>query len=108
VIFDIHADRGVSGQSEFISYWLPISVVDLPGVLKWLPPASSVAFCCKDAAEQLDSRIKTILLQLGIRIVYFLDDSSVVQADRSCAPDVSARTANRELRITTTEARRRL
>jgi len=99
VIFDVHADLGVSGWSEFISYWLPISVDDLPGVLKWLPPATRVAFCCKGAAEQLDTRTKTILLQLGIGTVYFLDGSSVVQADRSCAPDVTARAANRELRI---------
>jgi len=108
VIFDVHGDGGSSGGPEFISYWLPISAVDLPGVLKWLPPASRVAFCCKGAAEQLDNRTKTILSQLGIGIVYFIDDNSVGQADRSCASEIAARTANRELRITTTLARHRL
>jgi hypothetical protein len=44
VIFDVHAERGASGWSELISYWLPISAVDLPRVLKWLPPASTVVF----------------------------------------------------------------
>jgi hypothetical protein len=97
VIFDVHSDRGVNGWSEFISYWLPISALNLPGVLKWLPPASIVVLCCKDAAEQLDARTNTILLQVGIGTVYFLDDSSVVQADRSCASHVTARAPNREL-----------
>src|SRR5579862_3714272 len=69
VIFDVHAEGSASGGSEFISYWLPISAVDLPGVLKWLPPASTVVFCCKDATEHLDNRTKTILSQLGIGIV---------------------------------------
>jgi hypothetical protein len=66
VIFDVHADRGACGWSELISYWLPISAGDLPRVLKWLPPASRVVFCCKNTTEQLGTRIKTILLQLGI------------------------------------------
>ena len=109
VIFDVHADGGASGGSEFVSHWLPISAVDLPGVLKWLPPASRVVFCCKDATEHLDTQTKTILLLLGIGIAYFLDDSSLVPAKNSCASTFATLDANQELRkITTRETRRRL
>jgi hypothetical protein len=107
VIFDVHADRGASGWSELISYWLPISGVDLPRVLKWLPPASTVVFCCRHAAEQLDTRIKTILLQLGIGTVYFLDDGQTFRPNH-CDLAVTADPTNREIRRRTlTETRRR-
>lgn len=97
VIFDVHADRGASGWSELISYWLPISVVDLPRVLKWLPPQSAVVFCCRHATEQLDTRIKTILLQLGIGTVYFQDGGQTFRPNH-CDLTVTADPANREIR----------
>jgi hypothetical protein len=97
VIFDVHADRGASGWSELISYWLSISAVDLPRVLKWLPPGSAVVFCCRHAAEQLDTRIKTILLQLGIGTVYFLDDGQTFRPSH-CDLAVTAGPANRQIR----------
>jgi hypothetical protein len=87
VIFDVHAAREASGWGEFISCWLPISAVDLPSVLRWLPPASRVVFCCKNATAQLDTHTKTILWQLGIGTVYFLSGSAVLQGNRCCGPD---------------------
>ena len=109
VIFDLHGDHVASGWAEVISCWLPISRVDLPSILKWLPSASKVVFCCREATGELDTQTKTILLQFGIRSVYFLDDSLVHQADRCCGLGVSTHSANLQLRrLTTTEARRRL
>jgi hypothetical protein len=106
VIFDVHADRGACGWSELISYWLPISAADLPRVLKWLPPASRVVFCCKNATEQLDTRIKTILLQLGIGAVYFLDDGQTFRPNH-CDLAVTADPASREIRRRTLRETRR-
>ena len=108
VIFDVHADRRASGWSELIFYRLPISAVDLPRVLKWLPPASTVVFCCRRVAERLDTRIKTILWQLGIETVYFLDDGQTFRPSH-CDLAVTADPANREMqRRTLKETRRRL
>jgi hypothetical protein len=106
VIFDVHADRGACGWSDLISYWLPISAGDLPRVLKWLPPASRVVFCCKNATEQLDIRIETILLQLGIGAVYFLDDNQTFPPNH-CDLAVTADPANREIRRRTLRETRR-
>ena len=92
-----------------VSSWLPISSVDLPGVLKWLPPATRVVFCCREATEQLDTSTKTVLLQLGIGTVYFLGDRSVFHGGRWLDPEVTTRDGNREVRkITIRETRRRL
>jgi len=109
VIFELHGDRVASGWSEVISCWLPISTVDLPAILKWLPPTSRVVVCCKDATERLDTFTKTILLQLDIRTVYFLRDSPVIKGNRWFDPEVTTRNANRELRkMTITKTRHRL
>jgi len=98
VVFEMHADHRAGACTEFISYWLPISSVDLPGVLKWLPPATRVVFCCKHATEQLDTLTKPILLQLGIKTVYFLSDSpsSKENAGLTLAPPHAIRIENYE------------
>jgi hypothetical protein len=108
VIFDVHTDRRTGGRLEFISYWLPIHIGDLPSMLKWLPPGSRVVFCCKNATEQIDMHAKCVLLRLGIKTVYFLSGSPVPEENRWLDPEVTARDDNRELRrVLTTEARRR-
>ncbi|MGA3092904.1 MAG: hypothetical protein ABSD75_30280 [Terriglobales bacterium] len=92
VIFDVHAGLGVSRWFELVPYWLPISAADLPGVLKWLPPETTVVFCCKNATEQLGGQTKTMLLQLGIGTVYFLSNNPVFQGNH-CFDPVTARDA---------------
>lgn len=96
VIFDVHADHGLSRWYESISHCLPISPCELSGVLKWLPPASRVVLCCKDATDQLGPQAKTILLQLGIGTVYFLNDTPVFQADHRGDADFITRVPSRE------------
>jgi hypothetical protein len=96
VIFDVHLDRGIGGWTELTPYWLPLSTMDLPSLLEWLPPASKVVFCCRDAALQLDARTKTTLFERGIETVYFLDESRIFEPDHSGAP-VAADQANREI-----------
>jgi len=108
-IFDIHLDRGIGEWDELASFWLPISLTDLPSMLKSLPPASLVVFCCRGAATLLDIRSKTALAQAGIGTIYFLDDSPVFQTNHGCDRELTTRDANRELRkITMRETRRAL
>lgn len=109
VIFDVHANRKTSGRLKFISHWLPISAGQLPIMLKLLPPGSRVVLCCKDAIEQIDTHTKRILLQLGIKTVYFVSDYDVMYGNRWFDPEVTMHNANRKLRKTTIiETRRRL
>jgi len=105
VIFDLHGHRVASGRSEVISCWLPISAVDLPSILKWLPPASRVVFCCRDATEQIDTQSEAILLQLETGSLYFLDDSLPHEANRRWAAGVTPACASRKVwRRTSTKA----
>ena len=109
LIFDVHPNHGVSGWWRFPSNWLPISAVDLPSVMKCLPPGSRVGFCCRAATEDLDPPIKMILLQLGIKTVYFLSASRVTQGNRWLESEITVGNANREPRtISNTETRRQL
>lgn len=79
VIFDLHAwdlhpRLSSKAREEFAACYLPISVEDLPGILRWLPPRTRVMFFCRCAAEHWDFRTESELLRLGIETVYFLDD----------------------------------
>jgi len=107
VIFDMHVDHGFSRWSESISYCLPIPPCELSSVLKWLPPASRVVLCCKDAAEQLAPQDKTILLQLGIGTVYFLSDSPLFEENYLGEADYTTRDPDREPGKVTVKAKRR-
>lgn len=81
MVFDVHVDHGIGEWDDLRSRWLPVSIVDLPSLTGCLPPASRVAFCCRDAVLQLDPQTKTTLLRLGIKTVYFLDQSVIPTAD---------------------------
>lgn len=105
VILDLHMDRGIGGWEEFASYWLPISLTDLPSLLKWLPRTSMVVFCCREATQQLDDPSKTALMQAGIGTVYFLEESPVFPADRCFDHDAMTRVGNPELRKTMRQRR---
>jgi hypothetical protein len=96
VIFDVHADHGVSRWYESTSYYLPISPCELPGVLKWLPPASRVVLCCKDATDQFAPQAQTMLLQLGIGTVYFLNDTPGFEANHRGEAGLITRDPSRE------------
>jgi hypothetical protein len=79
VIFDVPGDRGTPERDEFESYWLPTAINDLPNLVKWVPHASRVVLCCRDATKQLDGQTETTLARLGIGTVYFLDDRRLLQ-----------------------------
>jgi hypothetical protein len=101
VILDVHLDRGIDGWNELVCYWLATSPEDLPSLLKWLPPASIVVFCCREATMLLDARSKTSLDQAGIGTIYFLEDSAVFQANHRCDNGIMTQDANRELHKST-------
>jgi hypothetical protein len=73
VIFDLSADRQRSADDERFPEMLVTSISDLPNLLKWLPPASTVVFSCGDDIERFDTQIEDALLRLGIEAVYLLD-----------------------------------
>ena len=76
MIFDLHAGSERSAAQESFPGTLSISLSDLPNLLKWLPPGSTVVFSCGDGIDHLGTGIEATLLQLGIEAIYFLDESA--------------------------------
>jgi hypothetical protein len=73
VIFDLCTDSERNARHENIPWSLTVSKADLPNLLKWLPPKSTVVLSCGDGIKHLDTQTEGALLQLGIEAIYLLD-----------------------------------
>jgi hypothetical protein len=73
LVFDLSADSQRYANDERFPEMLVTSMSDLPNLLKWLPPESTVVFSCGDDIERFDTQIEDALLRLGIEAVYLLD-----------------------------------
>jgi len=67
VIFDLSATHTLPGS-------LHISLYDLRGMLKWLPPGSRVVVSC--LTNRLDGECESALLLLGIEVIYLVECSA--------------------------------
>jgi len=75
VIFDLVADRERNAWHESIPDPLQVSLGDLAGLLKWLPPESTVVVSGGDVMERLDANSESALFRLGIDVIFLLDKS---------------------------------
>ncbi|HYW38469.1 MAG TPA: hypothetical protein VE957_10175 [Terriglobales bacterium] len=73
VVFDLHSKNARSAGQESFPGMLTVSMNDLPNLLKWLPPESTVVFSCGDDLERFNAEIEGTLLQVGIKAIYFLN-----------------------------------
>jgi hypothetical protein len=73
VIFDLRTDNDKKAWHEDIAGSLTVSKSDLPNLLKWLPPKSTVVLSCGDGIEHFHTQTEGALLQLGIETIYLLD-----------------------------------
>jgi hypothetical protein len=74
VIFDLVAHRERNAWHESIPDPLQVSLGDLSGLLKWLPPESTVVVS-GDAMKRLDANSESTLFRLGIDVIFLLDRS---------------------------------
>jgi hypothetical protein len=75
VIFDLQTHHERNTRCESIPESLQVSLVDLPGLLKWLPPESTVVVSGGAAMERLDAKSESTLFRLGIDVIFLLDRS---------------------------------
>jgi hypothetical protein len=75
VIFDLVADYERNAWHESIPDPLQVSLGDLPGLLKWLPPESTVVVSGGGVMERLDENSESALFRLGIDVIFLLDKS---------------------------------
>jgi len=75
MIFDLRARRERNPRHESIFEPLQVSPRDLSGLLKWLPPESTVVVSGGDATERLDAKSESTLFRVGIDVIFVLDRS---------------------------------
>jgi len=75
VIFDLVAHHERNAWHESTPDPLQVSLGDLSGLLKWLPPESIVVVSGGDAMERLDANSESTLFRLGIDVIFLLDRS---------------------------------
>jgi hypothetical protein len=74
VIFDLCPDSTRRTRRQNIPGSIRVVKDELPNLLKWLPPKSTVVFSGDDSIRPLGAQIESTLLQLGIEAIYLLDD----------------------------------
>lgn len=52
---------------------LVVSRAEFGTLVRWMPPGAALVFCEHGEGRHLDRNIEQVLLELGIRVVYWLD-----------------------------------
>jgi hypothetical protein len=76
LIFELRTDDKTEAQDESVPGSLPVASGELPHLLKWLPPHSTVVFADGNGRRRLAAEVEETLLQVGIDTVYLLDRMS--------------------------------
>lgn len=65
--------RAASGTyCEPLSGTLSVSIAELHDVLRWIPPLTTLVFCCRGEVSRFDPNIEQHLLQAQINVVYWI------------------------------------
>ncbi len=74
VIFEMCTDGERNARRMVNPGALTVAEDELPHLLKWLPPRSTVVFSYGGGIRRFDAHIEATLLLLGIEVIYVLDD----------------------------------
>lgn len=61
-----------SPEAEIVPGVLEVSAAELPSLLRWIPPQSSLVFCGPRKMLRFDSKIEELLFRAKINPVYFV------------------------------------
>jgi hypothetical protein len=59
-------------DNETIPSILDVSTVELPNLLRWMPPHTTLVFCCPGEFRRFDANIEELLFRAEINPVYVL------------------------------------
>lgn len=59
-------------DNEAIPSILDVSRVELPNLLRWMPPHTTLVFCCAGQFPRFDAKIEELLFRAEISPIYFL------------------------------------
>lgn len=78
IVIHLRAKSTRCRKSETIPGVLEVSACELAGLLRWIPPQSSLVFCGQPRIERFDPHIEELLFRAKINPVYFLTGSAGV------------------------------
>lgn len=78
IVIHLRATSTRTVDAETIPGVLEVSTVELPSLLRWIPPQSSLVFCGQPKIQRFDSNIEEMLFRAKINPVYFLIRSAGV------------------------------
>jgi hypothetical protein len=84
IIIDLRAKLIRQSHRQGIPDALNVSIVELPSLLQWVPPQTTLIFCCQYEIQHFDTRIEELLSHAEINAVYLL-------VFPICAPDAEVR-----------------
>jgi hypothetical protein len=73
VIVDLRPKLNSRRNDDEVMDWLRIPVASLATALRWIPPATRLAFCGCDRVDPFNAAVEEVLLCAGIEAVYILD-----------------------------------
>jgi hypothetical protein len=90
IIIDLRAERIRQSYNESISSALTVSMIELPGLLQWIPPQTTLVLCYQGETPRFDAWVDELLSQAEIHAIYLL-------VFPICAPLREARMSGDEL-----------
>jgi hypothetical protein len=85
IIIDLRVKAIQDSRHQGIPDALNASIVELPSLLQWIPPQTTLVFCCQSETQHFDARIEELLSRAEINAIYLL-------VFPICAPETEART----------------
>jgi hypothetical protein len=72
IVIRLHSKSMRRVDRETVPGMLDVSPLELPGLLRWIPPQSSLVFCGQPQIVRFDANIEELLFRAKINPVYFL------------------------------------
>lgn len=72
MVIHLQAKPEPRADNETIASILDVSTIELPSLLRWMPPHTTLVFYCPGQFQRFDARIEELLFRAEINPVYFL------------------------------------
>ena len=72
IVIDLGCGSTSEPGQEVVPGALSTSCTQLPGLLQWIPPLTTLVICCRERIHGFDGHIEALLLQANITAVYWV------------------------------------
>jgi hypothetical protein len=72
MVIHLQSKPSPRADNETVPSILDVSTVELPNLLKWMPPHSTLVFYCPGNFQRFDAKIEELLFRAEINPVYLL------------------------------------